>query len=165
MEEFAIQNKVQHCMEPKIVDSVAAWDEREASGGFYSIRGCNTAYDDIRYHSTITRNSGEMRRTEPGMEDRIMEVAKQSGKDSQVQLEGLFSEDSSEGKGRETASVPVRKKPEEGIQPTITSEEESLFTKTMDHIVSFLNMLSAFRKMSSKKEAGGVDGMKAEELT
>ena len=65
-----------------------------------------------------------------------MEVPKQSIKDSQLQLEGLFSEDSPEGEGRETASEPVRKNPEEGNQPTITGEEESLLTKTLDHIVS-----------------------------
>ncbi len=99
------------------------------------------------------------------MEDRKMEVPKQNVKDSQLQLEGLFSEDSPEGEGRKTASVSVRKNPEEGNQPTITSEEESLLTKTLDHIVSLQNMRTAFMKVAGKKGAGGVDGMKTEELT
>nr|WP_319520886.1 reverse transcriptase domain-containing protein [uncultured Sphaerochaeta sp.] len=94
-----------------------------------------------------------------------MEVPKQNVKDSQLQLEGLFSEDSPEGEGRKTASVSVRKNPEEGNQPTITSEEESLLTKTLDHIVSLQNMRTAFMKVAGKKGAGGVDGMKTEELT
>lgn len=94
-----------------------------------------------------------------------MEVPKQNVKDSQLQLEGLFSEDSPEGEGRKRASVSVRKNPREGNQPAIISEEESLLTKTLDHIVSLQNMRTAFMKVAGKKGAGGVDGMKTEELT
>ncbi len=88
------------------------------------------------------------------MEDRKMEVPKQDEKDSQLQLEGLFSEDSPEGEGRKTASMSVRKNLEEGNQPTITSEEESLLIKTLDHIVSLQNMRTAFMKVAGKKGAG-----------
>ena len=89
-----------------------------------------------------------------------MEVSNDNVKDSQLQLEGLYQEDSPEGERNDTASQLSGKKQYEGTNTNQSINTSRLF----DKIVSFENMHYAFSKVASNKGSGGVDGMKASEL-
>jgi RNA-directed DNA polymerase len=89
-----------------------------------------------------------------------MEVSKDNVKDSQLQLEGLYRENSPEGKYIDTASQLSGKKRYTGTNTNYNIDTSKIF----DRIVSYENMHRAFSKVASNKGSGGVDGMKASEL-
>jgi len=89
-----------------------------------------------------------------------MEVSKDNVKDSQLQLEGLYRENSPEGEDIDTASQLSGKKRYAGTNTNHSIDTSKLF----DRIVSYENMHQAFCKVASNKGSGGVDGMKASEL-
>ena len=90
-----------------------------------------------------------------------MGVSNDNAKDSQLQFEGLFQEDSPEGKHTERASQLSGKKRYEGTNTNRAGIDTS---KIFDRIVSYENMHRAFSRVARKKGSGGVDGMQASEL-
>lgn len=79
-----------------------------------------------------------------------------------LQME-LFPEETAELSEPVECAVPVGKKPERKPNGT-TVIDETWCTKTLNYVVNYHNMLTAFKKVASKGGAGGVDGMQADEL-
>lgn len=79
-----------------------------------------------------------------------------------LQME-LFPEETAELSEPVECAVPEGKKPERKPNGT-TVIDETWYTKTLNHVVNYRNMLIAFKKVASKGGAGGVDGMQSGEL-